>query len=374
MRGRLRHVTTLLAAAGLVAGCSNSGSTDSSNNSLSGSTISSSDDAATTTTAAISAQSPTTVPDPTIFDPTRLGDLLELSSFLLTLDEFHSNNGEVSTTVTTKGYTNEPRSAFRVSDFGQYDLYKEYLVDGATLQRDHQNYWFIYAKASLAAPDILQDVNYSDAVSGLISATYVGEESFGGIPSYHYTFNETNLYSYDPDRPNIDGEGDFFLAKDGNYLLYAHSRMVVSGEGGFELIDEFTETLSSVDALTEITLPDDMLPLKDALDLGTSLGIPMPADGAVDSMINYNQGGIGVYYYQFTSSWTNESEFIAFYQSLPPTNGWTVTHIGQVKNYDAECLDGNCVIINNADKQVILYFDGVNLHANYDREHQFSPQ
>jgi hypothetical protein len=31
------------------------------------------------------------------------------------------------------------------------------------------------------------------------------------------------------------------------------------------------------------------------------------------------------------------------------------------------------VIINNGDKQVILYFDGVNLHANYDREHQFSP-
>ena len=67
------------------------------------------------------------------------------------------------------------------------------------------------------------------------------------------------------------------------------------------------------------------------------------------------------------------ADSVDFYTNLQPTNGWTVTHIGQVENLDVYCGDGNCVIINNGDKQVILYFDGSNLHADFDREHRFGP-
>ena len=373
MRSPRRLIATVLATVGfLIAGCGDSGTTSSSN-SASGPTESSSDgDASTTTTTRSPVTAPpTTAPDPTIFNPSRIGNPFDLASFVLTVDEFHSYNGSPTVRTTTYGYIKDPHSAFAVEDFGD-STSKEYFVDGATLQLDNQGYWYLFANGDLAAPDILQRVRESNAMYGVTTAVFVAEEPFDGIPAYHFTFDETNLASYTPGDTGTDAEGDFFLAKDGNKVLYAHQRMVSSGPG-YELIDEYTETLSSVNALAEITLPDDMVPLKEALDTGTLLGIPMPADGVVDSMINYNQGGIGVYYYQFTSSWTNEAQFIDFYTNLQPTNGWTVTWIGQVKNLDAYCADGNCVIIKNGDKQVILYFDGSHLHADWDREHQFKP-
>ncbi len=366
-----------LAVAGLlIAGCGDSGTTTSSN-SASGPTDTSSDgDASTTTKPAVTAP-PTTAPDPTIFNPARVGDPLELSSFVLTLDEFHSNNGALDRRTTTTGYIKEPKSAFVVSDFGEFGTYKTYLVEGNTYREDNSGFWYLYANGSLAAPDILQDVDYSTALSylGVATAVFVGEEDYAGVAAYHFTFDETNLQNFTyftPENPSPEAEGDFYLAKDGNYVLYAHSRQVAAGTG-YELIDEFTDTLSSVNGLAEITLPDDMLPLKEALDTGTLLGIPMPADGVIDSMLSYNEGGIGVYYYEFTSTWKNDAEFLDFYTNLQPTNGWTVSWIGQVKNYDVDCGDGKCAIIKNGDKQVILSFDGSNLHADWDREHRFGP-
>lgn len=377
MRNPRRVAARILAVVGFaLAGCGESGQTNSAAPPATDETVPSSDADPTTTTAPPTTASPTTLPDPTIFNPKTLGDVLELSSFVLTVAEDHSSNGQPNQRTTTIGYIRDPSSAYVVSDFDEYGTATEYFVDGATYQNNNQGHWYLYANGSVAAPDILQVVGRSDAMYEVISAVFVGEEAFGGVAAYHFTFDETNLQSfssYTPERPSPEVEGDFFLAKEGNQVLYAHSRQVAAGEG-YELIWEYTETLSSVNQLSEIELSGDMLPLKEALDLGASLAIPMPADGVLDSMINYNQGGIGVYYYQFTSTWNNETEFLDYYTTLPPTNGWTVTHIGQVKNLDVYCSDGNCVIIKNGDKQVILYFDGRNLHADYDREHRFSAQ
>lgn len=375
-----RSTATVLAAVGLLlAGCggsSESSSTNASPSDSTGATVPSSDEIATTTAPAITAPT-TTLPDPTVFNPSDLGRILELSSFVLTRIESHSNNGTLDGRTTTIGYTNAPASAYVEVQYSSGDFSKDYLVDGRTYQKNHQNYWYLYENGSLAAPDILYDVEYPQALSYLSvgTAVFIGEEDYAGVAAYHFTFDETNLQgysSYTPEHPGPEAEGDFYVAKDGNYVLYAHSRQVSAGPG-YELIDEFTDTLSSVNGVTTIALPDDMLPLKDALDLGVALGVPMPADGQLDSMINYNSGGIGVYYYQFTSTWKNEAEFLAFYTNLQPTNGWTVTHIGQIENLDVYCGDGNCVIVKNGDKQVILYFDGSNLHADFDREHRFGP-
>ncbi len=353
----------------LLPGCGKANETSSSDESATDSTEPTTDEGPTTTAETVTAPPtapPTTAPDPTVFNPQNVGNLLDLASFVLTVDESHSNNGALDQRTTTASYVKDPLNVYVVSDYGEFGIAQDYVGAGRTYQNDHQGYWYLYEDGSLATPYVLYPIQESTALIGVTTATFAGEEEFAGVPSYHFTFDETNLEN------GTTYTGDFYLARQGNYLLYAHSLMMAAGEG-YELIDEFTETLSSVNQLTEFALPDDMVPLKDALDLGIQFGIPMPADGVLDSMINYNDGGIGVYYYQYTSTWKNNSEFLEFYQNLPPTNGWTVTHIGLVRNYDNNCSGGNCVIIKNGDKQVILYFDGSNLHADFDREHRFSP-
>lgn len=378
MRNRSATTRTLCAALSLlVAGCGSSDETNASdpvavNESAIATTGDSSPATATPTTAPVT----TTTVDPTVFNPQRIGRLAELASFVFTIDELHVSTGGTSTRRTTIGYIKEPFDAYVVADLGGGDVVQEYLVGGRYYERDHQNYWTMYEDGSLGTPDLLYVLQTEYALSSVLTATFVGEEAFEGTPAYHFTFDETNLANFDyftPENPGPEAEGDFYLAKDGNYPLYVHSRSVLSGPG-FELIDEYTETATEVNQVAPITLPANMQPLKDAFDMGLTFGIPMPADATLDSMINYNSGGIGVYYYQYTSSWKNEAEFIAFYTDLPPTNGWEVTHIGQVKNLDAYCIDGNCVMIKNGDMQFILYFDGSNLHADYDREHRFVAQ
>ena len=379
MPDRSLSALTLCAVLGLlIAGCGGSAQTTSSDVStiVDSTPPTSGESSPTSATTPTTARVTTTTVDPTIFNPQRIGDISELGSFVFNIDEAHLNNGSPTTRKTTVGYINEPFSASVVTELGEFDTVQEYLIDGRYYERDHQNYWTLYENGSLATPNLLYPLQAEYALSSVLTATFAGEDAFEGIPAYHFTFDETNLVNFDyftPDNPSPEAEGDFYLAIDGNYPLYVHSRSVSSGPG-FELIDEYTETLSQFNQLAEITLPADMLPLKDAFDMGLTFGIPMLPDGKLDSMINYNSGGIGVYYYQYTTTWKNEAEFIDFYTNLQPTNGWTVTHIGQVKNLDVFCNDGNCVIINNGDKQFILYFDGSNLHADYDREHRFAAQ
>ncbi len=359
----------------LLAGCADGGETTTSVEGTTDESVASTEPGATSTTQGIVASVSTLAPDPSVFNPNTLGDPLELDSFVFTTEEFHSFNGQPSARTTTTGYIKDPNSISVVTDFHDGSGMQEYFIGGRTYQLNNSGYWYLYDNGSPAAPSLLEQMRGAQGMYRVASATFVGPQDYFGIAAYHYTFDETNLdnySSYTPENPSPEVEGDFFLAQEGNILLYAHLRQVAAGDG-YELIDEFTDSLSFVNQLPEITLPADMLPLKEALDMGLSLGIPMPPDATVDSMINYNDGGIGVYYYQFTSSWKNEAEFIDFYSTLQPTNGWTVSFIGQVENLDVHCGDGNCVIIKNGDKQVILYFDGSNLHADWDRDHRFGP-
>jgi len=371
-----RSGLAVLAACGvLLAGCGGATDPGASDTLSSAPTDSSSGEDSTTTTAAAISAPPTTAPDPTIFVPNNLVDPRELQSFVLTVVEAHSSNGVPYGRTSTIGYTNEPSNAYVEIQYSGGDSSKDYFVDGRTLQLNNQNFWYLFESGSPAAPNILYELDNSDALSDVTTAVFAGEEDFAGVAAYHFTFDETNLQnysSYTTDRPSPEVEGDFFVAQDGGYVIYAHSRQVAAGEG-YELIDEFTETLSSVNQLAAITVPADMQPLNDALDLGLTLGLPMPTDGVLDSMINYNDGGIGVYYYQYKASWASHAEFLDFYLTLQPTNGWTVAHIGQVKNLDIHCDEGNCVILKNGDQQFILYLEGGNLHADYDREHRFGP-
>ena len=380
MRDRGRTAATLLALGLTFVGCGESGNTTSSGAPPSDASVPSSDAEAITTTAAPASAAPTTLPDPTIFNPNNVGDLLELASFVFTIDEAHTFNGSYSERSTTTGYIRAPLAAYSLQTYDGASGVREYLVDG----RFYHEYgdWYLYEKDSRSTPDIFSSLNTEYALAQVLTAQYVGEGEYAGVTAYHFTFDETNLINFDyftPENPSPEVEGDFYLAQQGNYPLYVHSRSVAVGEG-FELIDEYTETLTSVNELTEIALPADFVPMDAALDVGVEFGALLPPGSSLSTMIRYGGasggiGGIGVDYYRFTTPVRNNAELLDYFRALPPTNGWTVSHIGFVDLHlePINCETRNeCVILQNGGTQVVVSFDGTIL-VEFDYERVFSP-
>jgi len=90
-------------------------------------------------------------------------------------------------------------------------------------------------------------------------------------------------------------------------------------------------------------------------------------------MIRY-KNGIGVDTYTLTTPTTSIEEFLNFYRALPPTDGWTVSHVGHVTLHENDCeFTRECVIINKGSTQVILYYNGGSIRAEFDWPHWYSP-
>ena len=206
----------------------------------------------------------------------------------------------------------------------------------------------------------------------MASATFDGEADFAGVPALHFVFDETNLdsyASYTPEHPSPAVEGDFYLAQDGGYVLYTHSKETSPGR-----TYEVTEELSSIGQVAEIALPADFAPMTQALDVGVDLGGLLPPGTSLSGLIRYTHG-IGVDYYSYDTSVRTNDEFLNFFRTLPPTDGWTVSHTGHVKpHYERiNCeTDVECVILKKSGEQLVVSF-GAGITVEYDREHVFSP-
>ena len=59
---------------------------------------------------------------------------------------------------------------------------------------------------------------------------------------------------------------------------------------------------------------------------------------------------------------------------LPPTDGWEVTHVGHVNLHQDDCeFAWECVMIRKGSTQVILYYSGGSIRAEFDWPHLYSP-
>ena len=155
------------------------------------------------------------------------------------------------------------------------------------------------------------------------SARFVSQEDFHAIPANHFEFDQTDFTAYGIPGENgykIDtAQGDFYLAQDGNYVLYFHSK--VTGNvylnredlNYVQGVEEITKELSSINQLKEIALPVDYPALE------VDLGLPLPADTKLVSLDHYPPGQ-GGNIYSFKTSVSND-EFLLFYKNLAPTNG-----------------------------------------------------
>jgi hypothetical protein len=322
---------------------------------------------------------PTVASGPPVFDPQALGDTLTLPSFILTVTVDNTNSGQLNENITTTGFMKDPVSAYELATFsfdGTTDGERSYLVGGRSYKENNSGDWYLYEAGSPDAPSFTDRLDSrSGALAGVMSAQLAGQEDYEGIPANHFVFNETDLFSYasyTPENPGPAVEGDLYLAQEGNYVLYAHSKETSPGR-----TYEVTEKLSFVGQVPEIALPAELAPMTQALDIGVDLGRLLPPGTSLSSMIRYKHG-IGVDYYAYrTSAGTGTyDDFLNFYRGLPPVDGWTVSHVGHIRPHleQINCETSvECVIVNNGGDQIVVSFGGGGITVEYDREHVFSP-
>jgi hypothetical protein len=319
---------------------------------------------------------PTLPPGPPVFDPRTLGDNLRLPSFVLTVTVASTIFGQSNENITTTGFINDPISVYELATFssgGTTDGTRSYLVDGRSYEEDQFGDWYLYEAGSSAAPAYPHHLDLrSGTLAGVASAQLVGQEDFAGVPANHFVFDETDLAgysSYTPENPSPTVEGDFYLAQDGNYVLYTHSK-----ESSPDQTYEVTEAVSSVGQVPAIALPADLAPMTQALDIGAGLGSLLPPGSSLSTMIRYTNG-IGVDYYSYKTSVRTNDEFLNFFRALPPTNGWAVSHVGHITPHleQINCETSvECVILNNGGEQLVVSFSGT-ITVEYDHEHVFTP-
>ena len=309
---------------------------------------------------------PTATVWPPVFDVYSFNDIRNLDSFVVTINEKNTVNGKLTELTNTIGYIKEPYSAYNQNKYaGGVD--RTYVVDGWTYSFTGSGDWYISAGSN-------DDLFFkADIPAGntekLAEAQFAGQEDFQGIPAYHFVLDPVN--STDASTSN-QLEGDFYLAQDGNYVLYSHWKET-SSQGDFTQVYEVTESLSSINQSTEIKLPADMQEMVAAAELPAEMGLPLPGNSTLDRMTRYKHG-IGVDLYYFTTPKISDDEFLDFYRQLPTTDGWKVTHVGHVRLHQDDCeFTRECVMISKGSTQVVLYYDGFSIRAEFDWPHLYSP-
>ena len=312
---------------------------------------------------------PTREPTPTVWPPVfdlwSLEDLRNLDSFVITINEKNTVNGQLTERTFTIGYMQEPYGAYRVLEYDG-GVNRTYVVNDRTYELTGSGDWYISTGMQRG---LFSETDPAYYAGKLVEAQFAGEEEYKGIAAYHFVLDGANSTESNVD---YQVEGELYLAKEGNYILFSH-QLETSKQGDFAQTYEVTETLSSINQLTEITLPADMEEMVSTSNLPFDLSLPLPPDSAFSGMIRY-ENGLGVDLYTFSTPKTSIEEFLSFYRNLPPTDGWTVSHVGHVTLHENDCeFTRECVIINKGSTQVVLYYNGASIRAEFDWPHLYSP-
>lgn len=313
---------------------------------------------------------PTLGPTATVWPPTfalwSLQDIRDLDSFVVTINEKNTVNGDLTELTHTIGYIKGPYSAYYLNKYsGGED--QTYVVNGITYSLTGAGDWYISTRTN---NDFFFKADIPAGNTGkLVEAQFKGQEDFQGIAAYHFVLDPTNSTE---GNTNFQLEGDFYLAQEGNYILFSHWKETSSQENWTQVY-EVTESLSAINQLIEIKLPTDMTEMAAAVELPAEIGLPLPGNSAFDQLIRYKHG-INVDLYYFGNYKISSDEFLDFYRQLQSVDGWEVTHIGHVNLHERDCeFSKECVIINKGTTQVVLYYDGSFIRAEFDWPHLYSP-
>jgi hypothetical protein len=316
------------------------------------------------------APQPTAAPTATVWPPTfvfwSLQDIRKLDSFVITINEKNTVNGNLTEQTNTIGYIKEPYTAYDENKYYS-GVDRTYAIDDWTYSLTGSGDWYISAGTN---DDLFSKAHIPTAnTEKLVNAKFAGQEDYQGIPAYHFVLEPVETTDANQ---SYKLEGDLYLAQDGNYVLYSHWKETSSQEN-FSQVYEVTESLSSINQLTEIKLPGDMTKMVTAAKLPVEMGLPVPGNSNINQMIRYEHG-IGVDLYFFSNPKVSVDEFLDFYRNLPTTGDWKVAHVGHVNLHEADCeFTRDCVIISKGSTQVILYYNGATIRAEFDWPHLYSP-
>jgi hypothetical protein len=319
---------------------------------------------------ATATEGPTAEPTPTVwppvYEPNAIGDNRILDSFVLSITDNivgGSSDGDHSDTVS---YVSEPLSAAHIAHFSFAgsggDLEKDsfYLLDGILFTKDGINgppfnYYAQFlpfeevdpmlGEAGAHVNHVLLDA--ADLRQGsfpiylLESAEFVAQEEYQGIPANHFTFDESDLGGVGYIGDVQTAQGDVYLAQGENYLLYVHFTVT-----GTEASREFTAELTSINQLTEISLPADF----PAFNLDPA--VPFP-EGSILWSVSADDIGEYDFYDNFVPLSISHDAFLDFYRNLPADSDWTLVEIAPTDEYYL-CEARDCVTLTNGDVEVTL--------------------
>src|SRR5215212_3295108 len=219
----------------------------------------------TPTAASMPTAGPTAIVWPPVFDFFSLKDIRNLDSFVVTINEKNTVNGQLTELTNTIGYIKEPYSAYQMNEYtGGVD--RTYVITGRTYTFTGSGDWYISAGSN---DNLFSKADIPAGNTGkLLEAQFAGQEEFQEIPAYHFVLDPTTSTTANT---SIQLEGDFYLAQDGNFVLYSHWKET-SSQDNFTQVYEVTESLSSINQLTEIKLPADMTEMVAAAKLPVEIG------------------------------------------------------------------------------------------------------
>src|SRR5687768_9223873 len=196
------------------------------------------------TAASLPTAEPTATVWPPVFDVFSLTDIRNLDSFVVTIHEKNTVNGQLTELTNTIGYIKEPYSAYQRNEYtGGVD--QTYVIADRTYTLTGSGDWYISAGSN---DDLFSKADIPAGNTGkLREAQFAGQEEFQGIPAYHFVLDPTTSTNANT---SIQLEGDFYLAQDGNFVLYSHWKET-SSQDNFAQVYEVTQSLSSINQLTE---------------------------------------------------------------------------------------------------------------------------
>lgn len=150
-------------------------------------------------------------------------------------------------------------------------------------------------------------VDTEEMLGEIRGAEYVGEETIGGVATFHYRFDETNV-EQDSDMEQMDGH--VYVAQEGGYV----ARMVVDGTGALDLFGEETEasSLHLEYDITDVNTPIVIAPPEECDELGSEYPV-MPGASGMASMAGFTS-------YEVEATL---AEVMAFYEEEMPALGYS---------------------------------------------------
>jgi hypothetical protein len=195
--------------------------------------------------------------------------------------------------------------------------------------------------AFVASEDMLQDLR---------DTTYEGRETYNGIETKHYSFDETSFDPADMQGMEIEeASGNVYIAVEGNYLVHMDVSMtgmnlqLPTGEADQTMQDGTMEIVVDLHDINEpftIELPEEALSSE-----GLPFGVPepgedMPADIPIpEDAQELFASSSGLITFESPSS---TEELASFYQAEMPKNGWTEVKVEQIADlFDMEYRKDN---------------------------------